>query len=395
MLCTGADWLYDLTEVRTAGTLTAITPANPFDGTENLATSTPGLTAGDHILLCRFWRSMPRRDGASTKASKQALPRLPFPIAAPANFAVAPGGAAGEIDLTWDAVAGATGFKIFRGTVSGTLTEITPATAFDGSETDYTDYRHGTRCRNRHTSIRFWRSMPRAREREPRKQSAAAPTIAAPANFAVATGDAAGEIDLTWDTVAGATGFMIFRGTESGMLFDATPTAGVMGTATSYTDFALTPGTTYIYQILAFNAAGNGARTAEMSATTIIPAPTGLMATASATAVEIALTWNAVPGADSYELYRRGQGGTLSPLTLSANRPTGTMFTDNFGLPSGQQFFYAVAAVIGGTTGAQSAEASDTTLDVPGVPASFAVAMSATSRANRSYMGCCYRSDWL
>ncbi len=228
-------------------------------------------------------------NGASTAEASAAAPT----IAAPANFAVAPGGAVEEIDLTWDAVTGATGFKIFRGTTAGVLVDVTPAAGVAMAATSHTDtgLTAGTTYFYQILAITAAGEGVRTAE-----ESAAAPTIAAPANFAVATGDAAGEIDLTWDLVTGAIGFKIFRGTVSGTLTEITPSAGVAITAMSYDDTGLTAGTTYFYQILAFTTTGEGARTAEMSATTIIPAPTGLTATASATAVEIALTWNAVPG---------------------------------------------------------------------------------------------------
>ncbi len=49
------------------------------------------------------------------------------------------------------------------------------------------------------------------------------------------------------------------------------------------------------------------------------------------------------------------------------------MFTDDSGLPSGQQFFYAVAAVISGATGAQSAGSERYHACRPGAPANFAL----------------------
>ncbi len=50
------------------------------------------------------------------------------------------------------------------------------------------------------------------------------------------------------------------------MTTEITPATPFNGSETTYTDTGLTAGT-YYYQILAVNAAGNGARTAEMSAT--------------------------------------------------------------------------------------------------------------------------------
>ncbi|MFE4392905.1 MULTISPECIES: extracellular catalytic domain type 1 short-chain-length polyhydroxyalkanoate depolymerase [Streptomycetaceae] len=81
-----------------------------------------------------------------------------------------------------------------------------------------------------------------------------------------------------------------------------------------------------------------------------LPAPTGL--TASATAGSIALGWQAVSGASSYQVFRNGgQVGTT----------TGTTFTDT-GLAAGTTYGYTVAAVDGsGTVGARSAAVTATT----------------------------------
>ncbi len=142
---------------------------------------------------------------------------------------------------------------------------------------------------------------------------------------------------------------------------EITLATALAGTAISYDDTGLENGTEYFYQILAVNAVGDGVRTAEMSATTIIPAPTGLTATASATvAGQIDLTWTAVSGADSYTIYRGTETGSLTALSITP-AVTGTSHPDT-GLANGDEFFYTIAAVIGGATGAQSAEASATTL---------------------------------
>jgi hypothetical protein len=87
------------------------------------------------------------------------------------------------------------------------------------------------------------------------------PVPAAPAGLTAAAGD--GRVSLTWAASAGATGYNVYRGTAAGG--EALLQSGV--TATAFTDSGLTNGTTYYYQVTAVDAAGEGARSAEASAT--------------------------------------------------------------------------------------------------------------------------------
>ena len=135
--------------------------------------------------------------------------------------------------------------------------------------------------------------------------------MAAPANpSAQAVGQT--EINLTWDTVPGATGYAVYRGTSSGGPYTkiATPTQN------SYSDTGLTPGTTYYYQVAATDSSGEGTRTAEFSAATAaqLPAPGNVTAQAQGPN-SIQLTWDAVGSATGYRIFRSdSSSGPLSEI---------------------------------------------------------------------------------
>ena len=82
------------------------------------------------------------------------------------------------------------------------------------------------------------------------------------------------------------------------------------------------------------------------------------------------ITWNAVPGADSYSVYRsvaaRTDGQPLGALA-TAGVVTGTTFTD-IGLASATTYYYVVVAVQGGVQSLPSSEASTTTAAGAGQP---------------------------
>jgi cellulose 1,4-beta-cellobiosidase len=77
------------------------------------------------------------------------------------------------------------------------------------------------------------------------------------------------EIDLAWDAVPEATGYVVSRSTAANG-----PYSGV-GTpvTTSFPDPGLASGTTYFYVVQATNAGGTSGNSAVVSATTLVDPP--------------------------------------------------------------------------------------------------------------------------
>jgi hypothetical protein len=86
-------------------------------------------------------------------------------------------------------------------------------------------------------------------------------------------------------------------------------------------------------------------------------AVTGVTATAGTN--QVTLSWNAVSGATSYQLYRTGNSGNEA-ATPSVTGITGTTFTDT-GLNPGTTYYYRVVAVNGSGASGFSTETSATT----------------------------------
>ncbi|HXH74804.1 MAG TPA: fibronectin type III domain-containing protein [Bacteriovoracaceae bacterium] len=230
--------------------------------------------------------------------------------------------------LTWDPVIGADSYKIYRGTVSGSLTLVPPSITGnlfqDNTVTNGTTYFYALEGFNGYTS-------PRSAEFSARGINAFDMTSVAP-------GSAANQMIINWPVVTGAAQYNISYGTNPAAL-----SSEVTNVTSPATITGLSGGSTYYFRVTALNSVGVGARqssTNQLSGTPIpaIPAPTGLVA--SATPTQIVLNWNSVPGASSYEVLRGLTSGSYTSLQAGI---LGNTFTDT-GLSNGTSYFYVVKA---------------------------------------------------
>jgi hypothetical protein len=164
-----------------------------------------------------------------------------------------------QIDLTWKAVPGATGYIVLTSTASGgPYSQIgTPAAAkfSNAGLSAGTTYFYVVRARN-------------AGGTSGNSVEVSATTVpAAPA--ATATAVSQTQIDLGWKEVQGATGYVVLTSTASGGPYTqiATPTAA------TFSHTGLSAGTTYFYVVRATNAAGTSGNSAEVTATTLPDPP--------------------------------------------------------------------------------------------------------------------------
>jgi fibronectin type 3 domain-containing protein len=200
---------------------------------------------------------------------------------------------------------------------------------------------------------------------------------AAPTGLTAVPADA--KVTLSWNAVAGAASYNIYRSTASGA--ETLVQSGVTGT--TFSDTGLTDGTTYYYKVSAVNAAGESPLSAEVSATPQVAAPaapTGL--TAVPADAQVALSWNAVGGAASYNVYR----GTASGAeTLVQSGVTGTTFSDT-GLTDGTTYYYKVSAVNAAGESPLSAEVSATPqVAAPAAPSNLSATAASTSQINLTW----------
>ncbi len=193
---------------------------------------------------------------SANSAQASATPTGPgVPPAVPANLTATPGNA--MVTLAWTASTGATGYNVKRATTSGgpytQLAAPTSPTYVDSSVTNGTAYYYVVSALNA------------AGESANSAQASATPAAtgvppAAPTNLAATAGDT--QVSLTWSASSGATSYNVKRSLISGGPY----TQIAASTSTSYTDTALTNGTTYYYVVSAINSAGESANSAQVVA---------------------------------------------------------------------------------------------------------------------------------
>jgi fibronectin type 3 domain-containing protein len=282
------------------------------------------------------------KDGAGTSANSAEVSVTTTPAA--------PGGltatvkSSSQINLSWSPVTGASAYRVLLSKVAGgpySNVGALNATTFNTiGLSPATTYYFTIQATNT--------SGPSARSTE----VSALTDPSAPTDLK-ATAVSVSEIDLTWNAVTGASGYVLQRSTTSGGPYTAIGSP----TSTAFADTSLAPATTYYYVIQATNASGPSGNSVEASAITMLGVPTGVVASAASVS-EIDLTWNAIPGTTNYVVERSTSHG--GPYT-TIGTPTPASFADT-GLKPATTYYYVIQATTGSVTSPMSPEASATTL---------------------------------
>ena len=205
---------------------------------------------------------------------------------------------------------------------------------------------------------------------------------------------------ITWPVVPGATSYDILRSTAPGSNYIPVatdfvgPVAGSGPSLAVYTDTTAANGTAYSYAVQSVNSTGKSAVSAPSAAATPLAttatnppaAPDGLKIVTSGHHL-VSLSWNAVPDAASYSVWRTtlhqdGVGGTypLRTIILSDAIST-TSFVDN--TPTdGRLYSYYVQATNAAGTSAPSVAVN--AAPVPPAPAAAPEGLAGTWKRDRN-----------
>jgi hypothetical protein len=180
-----------------------------------------------------------------------------------------------------------------------------------------------------------------------------APWTPSPPTGVHATSPTATTAVISWTASSSAFGpdhYLVLR--------DGTQVGSVPGSATSYTDHGLVPGTTYHYTVVAAGLANSGP-SAKATVRAATPSPAGLAAS-QVTHTTVTLNWSPPPNAptpDHYVIYNETSVVTTVPGTT-------TSYTDKT-QTAGTPFQYDVVAQWGSASSAPSAAARGQTVAPP------------------------------
>ena len=276
------------------------------------------------------------------------------------------------IKLTWNDVAGETGYVIER-RIDGSPEAFARVGSTNAGVTTFTDdgllagktYLYRVRSVN---AVGTSGPSNVAFATTPREDGPTAPV--APRLEASLAGERA--IRLNWTNVANETGYRIERRVD-GSPEPFREIAATGADVTTYTDDGLEPGKTYIYRVRAFNAAGNSeySNTAfrTISRDAAAPAtPTDVAATLIAPRAA-RVTWDDVVNERGYRIERRVDGSAEEWRVVGTVGANVTSFAQD-GLLAGKTYLYRVRAFNDAGASEPSSAASVRTPDeTPVVPA--------------------------
>lgn len=346
--------VYRDTEEITLATIGSLTPT---DVGNQLAYSDTGLTDGTYYYAVTAYNMT----GYSDPSPCESVVVAGEPPGPPVLAAITPNpSTTGTIALQWQAVPGATNYAIYRhgspitpANVGG-LTPVhqtTGATTVQDAISTNGTYYYAVVATNASGTSDPSTSQAVTVAIPPPPPPPPAPPATPVLSPITPNPSLTGTISLSWQVVLGATTYYLYRDAHP---INETRAAALQpifaGNAAAHTDPGLGNGT-YHYAVRAGNAAGNSSLSAcrNVTVTVLPPGPPAAPVLAPitpnpCTTGTINLTWQLVPGATSYAVYRHATN--ITATTVSALVPvrvvTQTTYVDA-GLVNGT-YFYAVVA---------------------------------------------------
>lgn len=238
-----------------------------------------------------------------------------------------------KIKVSWNKVAGASGYMIYRATsANGKYTQYKRITK--GSTTSYVNsslthgktYYYKVRAYRTSGGKRIYGAYSEIVSAKPRLSKPSTVTLKRSSYY----------INVSWSSVSGATGYKVYRAT------DPEGDYILLGTTSSkkrtFKNTSVVPNVVYYYKIVATRSGVEGLPSTVKSASAVMAKPSSFSA-ASASGSSIKVSWGTVSGATGYVVYK---SETADGEFVEIARTTAKSYTDN-GLTLGKTYYYKVA----------------------------------------------------
>lgn len=222
-------------------------------------------------------------------------------------------GGAGIVAVSWGTVVNALSYNVLRSTDAINFTTI-------ASGLTLTSHNDSTVVNGQMYFYRFEAQFS-SETRQSTNSSAVTPGTSprVPSGLTVIGNSTGDQLDLNWGAVSGVTAYRLYMATVSGG-----PYSQVLQT-TSTTDnsvTALNSGTTYYFAVSALIGSIESAKSSEVAA---IPRLTPTAPLASMNGINVAVSWPAIAGASTYNIYRSSDRSNFSSIATSV---VGTNYSD-------------------------------------------------------------------
>ena len=244
------------------------------------------------------------------------------------------------VTFTWNAVAGANFYTVYRGTVVNKLGYVPSNIILSDTTTSptYTDASGTLGCTYSYYVTATSAAGTSGNSTAVTGKPVPPPPTSAPGNFNLSDTitSASQSVTVSWSAVNGAVGYILYRANSPTGPFSFPGNYLQSMTTGSYTDNGLATNTLYTYMVVAMNA--GGVSTNSIIVSTPPAAPPSLNATAGNS--QVTLNWPASVGATNYIIKRGTSSGNE---TITVGTTTNTTFI-NTGLTAGTNYFYVVIA---------------------------------------------------
>ncbi|MFM7479708.1 MAG: hypothetical protein ACKO4V_01085, partial [Planctomycetota bacterium] len=277
-------------------------------------------------------------------------------LPAPLGVAASDGTSTAHVQVTWNAVPSATGYRVRRAAVGGAFSDIATLSAVttynDTSAAPGVVFQYAVAA-STSAGVSIV-SEPESGHRQ----------LSAPINVEATDGSFTEHVQITWNALAGAESYELFRAVGS-----ATPQPlASVGSVTSFSDTSAAPGVTYSYSVRGIGAAGPSATSASNTGFRQLSPPTSVAATDGTLGTGVTIAWEASSGATGYRLFRSlaSTGSTGTPAQIAVVGAV-TTYLDSTAIP-GTAYLYSLRAT-GAPSGSLSAiSVSDAGFRLLGAP---------------------------
>lgn len=284
-----------------------------------------------------------------------ATPQLAIP-GVPSGVTITAGNE--QVSVNWTAVAGADSYNVYYRTTAGVTTGNGTKIADAVSGSAITGLVNGTSYYVIVTAVNVVGESAKSSE----VSASPIPPPPVPTGLSLSSGNA--QVILSWPNVSGATSYNVYYNTTTGVtIADGTK---ITNTTSGIPITGLTNGTSYYFVVTAVSAGGESAVSGEVGTTPQAPSAgvvSGL--TISGGNGQVTLSWTAVVGATSYNVYYGTTAGvTIANGTKVTSATSGGAIT---GLTNGTQYFFVVTVMSNADTieNPASIEASATPKGIP------------------------------